>query len=199
MTTFIDAEVFSSVNSIWIGGNAENSIIGSEGNDILLGGEQDDVIDGRAGDDILLGLGGNNSITGGDGNDIITGGGLAITGNGSASVLTVTVDTSGLDTLTGGAGADRFVLGGNPSSEPNGQPPIIHYDQAGDSDYALIRDFNPEEDTIELGGAKIDYRLATSPASLPTGIALYRGDELIAILQGAANLDLNAAYFHGSI
>ncbi|HEY9664750.1 MAG TPA: hypothetical protein V6C65_40440 [Allocoleopsis sp.] len=199
MTTFIDAEVFSSINSILIGGEAASPIVGSDGNDILLGGEQDDVIDGQAGDDILLGLGGNNSITGGDGNDIITGGGLAITGNGSTSVLTVTVDTNGLDTLTGGAGADRFVLGGNPSTEPNGQPPIIHYDQAGNSDYALIRDFTPEEDIIELGGAKTDYHLAASPVGLPTGTALYRGNELIAILQGAANLDLNAAYFHGSL
>lgn len=198
MTTFIDIEEYLSASSILIGGDTASSIIGSEGDDILLGGEQDDVIDGGAGNDILLGLGGNNSITGGDGNDIITGGGLAITGNGSASVLTVTVDTKGLDTLTGGAGADRFVLGGNPSTEPNGQPPIIHYDEAGNNDYALIQDFTPGEDTIELGGSKTDYRLAASPAGLPTGIALYRGGELIAILQGTSSLDLNAAYFQGS-
>jgi len=186
-------------SGILIGGDNGNAISGTDGDDILLGGNSNDVIDGKAGHDILLGLGGNNSITGGAGRDTISGGGINISSNSNGTpVLTVTVDTNGLDTLTGGIGADQFVLGGKSSSESNGQPPIIHYDEAGNNDYALITDFVPSKDTIELGGAKASYRLAASPTGLPSGTALYRGNELIAIIQGPGNLDLSASYFNGS-
>lgn len=175
-----------------------NVIDTGAGDDILLGGAGDDTLSGGTGNDLLLGLGGNNSLSGNAGNDTITGGGIAYINDGSSSVLTVTADTSGTDTITGGEGADRFVLGGNTSAEA-GSDLIIHYDEAGNSDYALIQDFDSSQDTIELGGSKNDYSLGTSSSELPSGTALYRGSELIAIIQGSANLSLSASYFNGSI
>jgi hypothetical protein len=57
-----------------------------------------------------------------------------------------------IDTLTGGTGTDRFILGTTVT--------LLYDDSntttAGTADYALITDFNPTEgDTIELQGASI--------------------------------------------
>lgn len=170
-----------------------SSISGGAGDDILTGSAENDTIDGGEGNDILLGLGGNNTLSGGAGNDILTGGGIAVNNND----LQVTADTNGIDTITGGPGADKFVLGGKPGSQL-GTSPVILYNSAGNKDYALIKDFNAGEDTILLGGSKNSYRLDSSPSGLPTGTAIYQQNELIAILQGSSGLNLSGSYFQGS-
>jgi Ca2+-binding RTX toxin-like protein len=127
------------------GGN--NSIFGGKGDDILTGAGGNDTIYGEEGNDILIGLGGNNFLSGGSGNDTLTGGSIVL----SSNDLVVTADTSGTDTMTGGEGADRFVLGGKSSSQPGSTaPPIVHYDTAGNNDYALITDFDSSQDIIPL-------------------------------------------------
>jgi serralysin len=177
------------------GGN--NSIFGGKGDDILTGAGGNDTIYGEEGNDILIGLGGNNFLSGGSGNDTLTGGSIVLSSNND---LVVTADTSGTDTMTGGEGADRFVLGGKSSSQPGSNAPsIVHYDTAGNNDYALITDFDSSQDIILLGGSKDSYRLGSPPSGLPTGTALYLRDELIAILQGSAGLTLSGNYFQGSI
>lgn len=180
----------------------DNFLFGDQGDDILTAAEGNDTLDGGEGNDLLIGLGGNNFLLGSMGNDTLTGGGIAyINDTGSSTpILVVTADTRGLDTITGGEGADRFVLGGNPDPQlANGAPPIIFYDEAGNSDYALITDFDSSQDVIELGGFKIDYRLDLSPSGLPTGTAIYLQDELVAIVQGSSDLSLGASYFLGSL
>lgn len=196
MTTLSD--LLSGIGDDILIGNG--TIAGGAGDDILLGGSGNETLDGGAGNDTLLGLGGNNLISGGAGDDVVTGGGIAFISNGSSPpTLVVSADTNGIDTLTGGQGSDRFVVGGRANSNSgNADPPVILYDELGNNDYALITDFDALQDVIELGGSKNDYRLDVSPAGLPTGTALYRGNELIAIIQGSGGLSLSATYFQGS-
>jgi Ca2+-binding RTX toxin-like protein len=191
-----DTLLGSSGNDIVTDLGGDNFLFGDAGDDILTGAGGNDTIRGGPGNDIVVGLGGNNSLFGSMGDDTLTGGGIAFVNN----ALLVTADTTGIDTLTGEEGADRFVLGGDPGPEPGSTaPPVIHYDSAGNSDYAVITDFDSSQDVIQLGGSKNDYRLGSSLSGLPTGTAIYLQDELIAIVQGSSDLSLSASYFQGSV
>jgi serralysin len=165
------------------------SLAAGAGNDVIGGSEGDDTLSGEAGNDLVAGLGGSDELRGGKGNDTLTGGGVSFT----EDRLDVTVDTTGIDTLTGGAGDDLFVIGGQ-SSATSGEV-IVHYDEAGKNDYALITDFDNTQDEINLGGSIDDYRLGSSPSDLPEGTAIYQENELIAIIQGSSDLSLSSDYF----
>jgi Ca2+-binding RTX toxin-like protein len=171
----------------------DDRLEGGAGNDQLFGNAGNDQLLGQADDDILIGGQGNDFLDGGSGNDILIG----LTGANTGSNLTfgTTFSTGGdIDTLTGGTGADTFVIGDFSN---------VFYANIGDSDYALITDFNPTEgDTIQLhnlGDNELNYSVRQTPESLPNGSALYVGRELIAIVQGpfaSSNpLDLKASYF----
>ncbi|NJP10109.1 MAG: hypothetical protein HC866_12030 [Leptolyngbyaceae cyanobacterium RU_5_1] len=43
----------------------------------------------------------------------------------------------------------------------------------GSKEYALITDFNPNQDVIQLAGQQGNYILKPTNAELPTGIAIY--------------------------
>jgi len=63
-----------------------------------------------------------------------------------------------------------------------------------DNDYAVITDFHPAHDVIQLGGVKSDYLLSWS-YELNGALLLYRG-EAIAVIQGQSrHLNLNHRYF----
>ncbi|MFN9173915.1 MAG: Calx-beta domain-containing protein, partial [Synechocystis sp.] len=160
-----------------------------------------DILQGFAGNDTLDGNSGNDSINGGDGNDNVIGGVGNDTINGDAEndvIIGVNpyADTPGVnevDNLTGGAGSDIFVLGNNTD---------VFYDDksttnAGTGNYALITDFNLNEDKIQLRGAKSNYLLTVSSGN--TSIYFNKPgsepDELIAIIQGVTGLDINGSYF----
>lgn len=170
--------------------DSNNSLATGAGNDVIAGSEGDDTLSGQAGNDIIAGLGGSDDLRGRKGNDTLTGGGVSFT----EDRLYVTVDTTDIDTLTGGEGNDLFVIGGK-SSATSGEE-IVHYDEAGNNDYALITDFDKTQDEIKLGGSIDDYRLGSSPSDLPEGTALYQENELIAIIQGSSDLSLSADYFN---
>jgi serralysin len=188
-----------SSNDVSIDGGGEDDIIFADdgdtslasgaGDDILGGSEGDNILTGQEGNDIVAGLGGSDDLRGGKGNDTLTGGGVSFT----EDRLLVTVDTTGIDTLTGGEGEDLFVLGGE-SSSASGEI-IIHYNEAGNDDYALITDFDQTQDEIKLGGSIDDYSLGSSPTDLPEGTAMYQENELIAIIQGISDLSLSGDYF----
>lgn len=76
--------------AVLIGGDGADKLRGGDGNDLLIGGK---------GADLLRGGSGNNILIGGEGNDTLIAEGTANSENHSG------------DTLIGGAGADRFVLG----------------------------------------------------------------------------------------
>jgi len=153
------------------------------GNDKISGSSQNDTIEGGAGNDILGGYRGNDIIRGGNGNDTIVGyryADLATAGDGE------------VDTLTGGAGADLYIL----SYQNSGRLYIPYQSNTDNADYALITDFKiAEGDRIQLvqptnsGSSGYAYQLKAAPIGLPTGTAIYAGSNanslgLIAIIQG---------------
>ncbi|MFM2313707.1 MAG: hypothetical protein RLZZ04_2983 [Cyanobacteriota bacterium] len=170
--------------------DSDNSLVTGAGNDVIGGSKGDDTLSGQEGNDIIAGLGGSDDLRGGEGNDTLTGGGISFT----EDRLYITVDTTGIDTLTGGKGNDLFVTGGK-SSAASGEV-VVHYDEAGNNDHALITDFDKTQDEIKLGDSIKSYRLGSSPNDLPEGTALYQENELIAIIQGSSDLSLSGDYFN---
>ncbi|HEY9648684.1 MAG TPA: hypothetical protein V6C88_20050, partial [Chroococcidiopsis sp.] len=77
---------------------------------------------------------------------------------------------------TGGGSADLFVLGDETGAFYTG-------DKA--NGYALITDFRINQgDRIQLQGSLANYTLGNTSGSLPNGVTISQGDDLIAIVQG---------------
>jgi len=149
----------------------------------IIGDQENNILEGTTENDTILGLVGNDTLNGSEGNDILQGSSSTTAGE--------------IDILTGGTGSDTFVLG---------TPARVFYDDGDDTsdgagDYALITDFNPNVDVIQLGWSKDNYILGAVPDGLPDGTAIFldkpgdEPDELIAIVQGVTGLDLNQSYF----
>lgn len=164
------------------------NLAGSQFDDELFGGNLNDTLRGANGDDVIEGGSRNDILGGGDGDDILIGVGEE---NGVNSI----------DSLSGGSGADTFVLGNEDLSfynDDNGS-------QAGVKDYALIRDFDSSQDFLQLEGSSDRYLLRSSPISGISGSAVYLDtnengtfndkDELIAVLQDDTGLNLADDYF----
>jgi predicted outer membrane repeat protein len=163
-----DSIVGKDGDSYLVGLNGNDTIFGNGGNDYLDGGANNDTIFGEVGNDTLVGGNGINYLVGGDGNDILSGG-------------------YGQDLMEGGNGADKYILGDENR---------IFYTDNGWYDRATIKDFQPEQDTIQLKGKVSDYTIkpVTSQGILGTGI-LYN-NEMIAIIGNMTpdRFSLNADY-----
>jgi Ca2+-binding RTX toxin-like protein len=182
----------NNLGSAIILGNENNDYTGTDNDDVIIGGKADDTIRGAAGNDVITGLGGNNTLAGDAGDDILAGGGINVQ---DGKTIIINSDTNGIDYFDGGDGADTFVFGGKAQQ---GSSTAVFYDDKGNNDYGVIADFNSEEDKILLGGTQADYRLSSTSSGLPEGLGVYKGDELIAIVQGDNNLNINAKYFEFS-
>ena len=130
-----------------------------------------------AGTDSLISGTGNNTLRGWEGNDSLTGVNAA-----------TNAGTGEMDTLIGGTGADQFILGNATT--------VFYNDgmlsNAGQSDYAVIADFNKLEDTIVLHGSASSYQLGA--LGTDTGIFYTAGqttNELIGVVQGVSPEQLN--------
>lgn len=196
------------------------NITGTSKNDVIESGDGNDYLSGGAGNDTLIGNRGNDTLIGGDGNDELIGTNNTDYGydkvdpippdsgprfGGSTHIYNLPND---IDVLTGGPGADTFVLGNGSATTwinqvfyanaINSNQPVI---KSGISDYALITDFNPAEgDTIRLHNIGIynpnQYSLGANTAGVPSGTELFYGGDLIAVIQGpfTTPLDLHAPY-----
>ena len=89
-----------------------------------------------------------------------------------------------MDTLTGGAGADTFVLG---------EAGTVFYADELSGDLANITDFVSNEDTIQLAGSSSDYVFDIGLAGFSIILdvdnsgGLNTGDDVIATVSGTFN------------
>ncbi|HYX14405.1 MAG TPA: pre-peptidase C-terminal domain-containing protein [Nostoc sp.] len=175
------------------GNSLSNFIFGNTSNNTLNGGGGNDTLDGSDGNDILNGGDGNDSLQGGPGNEVLNGGAGddILIGIFPGSSLPPGIGET--DRFTGGAGADRFILGDAAN---------IFYDDnnissPGFGDLATITDFDYSQDRIELKGTPQDYRLQVVGSN--TRILLDKPgaeqDENIGIVQGRNNLRLDSDDF----
>jgi hypothetical protein len=88
-----------------------------------------------------------------------------------------------IDTLTGGSGADLFVLGNSSGIFYNDG----YNSQSGTTDYALITDFNSGQDRLQLKSGTY-YFTAASGGYQDLFREMGRTDEMIARLQGITGL-----------
>jgi len=191
------------------------SVTGTTKDDWIETGDGNDVLAGIAGNDNLFGNRGNDYLFGGEGDDTLQGSNNSDYGydippdpDDYFQIPTHVYDLANdIDVLTGGVGADAFVLGAGSETSYINQvfyaKAVNSYQQianSGSSDYALITDFNPTEgDTIRLHDMRPcnGYSLGATPADVPSGTGLFFNQDLIAVIQGpfSAPLDLNASYF----
>jgi Tol biopolymer transport system component len=144
-----------------------DKVVGNIGNDFLHGGAGNDSLLGGAGNDSLVGGIGRDTLLGGDGNDIL---------NGKSYWRAI-------DILTGGSGADTFVLGNQ----------TVYYQGSG---YATITDFDSTQgDKIQLLGNSTQYQISQlqnpdGTLAPDTGIFYVGngGNNLIGVVQGSLDV-----------
>ena len=184
-----DALFGSSGSDRLFGDAGDDSLFGDDENDRSFGAEGLDPLNDSLGEDTLLGGTGNDLLSGGEGDDLLIG-------------VELNSSQPGLheqDTLTGGVGADTFVLGNEAG---------IFYDDGdestfGDADFALINDLNTQEDKIELFGNAEQYSLelvanseSDTDAQLIYNSGLDADGELVAVLSNvSAELNLSDPAF----
>ncbi|VEP16461.1 Type I secretion target GGXGXDXXX repeat protein domain protein [Hyella patelloides LEGE 07179] len=169
------------------GGTGEDTLNGQQGNDTLNGGAGDDILNGGDRADILRGGAGFDYLAGGNGDDELSG------ADGDDTLIGIETDIresnfglGEIDTLTGGAGEDTFVLGDSDT---------VYYSDAdnfsaGESDFAMITDLNTNQDTIQLTGSAELYSLdffgseaGTIDAKLIYDPGIETAGELIGVLK----------------
>ncbi|MEH2066757.1 MAG: hypothetical protein V7K47_00900 [Nostoc sp.] len=174
----------NSLNNFVFGNSANNTLNGRTGNDTLDGNLGNDILNGEDGNDSLQGGPGNDTLNGGSGDDVLIG---VFPGN------SLPPGSGEIDSLIGGVGVDRFVLGNATN---------VFYDDnntanAGFGDLASISDFNSSDDRIELKGSLQNYRLQVVGTN--TQIFLDKPgtepNEIIGIVQGRTNLRLDSDDF----
>jgi Ca2+-binding RTX toxin-like protein len=136
-------------------------------------------LDGGKGNDRLWGGAGGDRLIGGEGDDWLNAAGEN-RGKGA------------IDFLRGGAGRDRFVLG-DARGAYYADSTTTRENQNG---YAVIEDFEPTQDVIQLSSPLSQYGFVQSPFSnqMGTAIVLRSGgrDELIAIILNATRIPASA-------
>lgn len=164
--------------------SGNNTILSNQNDELINGNWNNDILVGDLGSDTLQGFYGNDALFGGQENDLLKGGenNDQIYGDlGSDTLIGVynwifpyQPGLGELDTLTGGEGADFFVLGDSYQS---------YYVGTGNSDFAVIPDFQSELDTIAVTDI---HQVAVELFS--TGVGIYDISsgiyDLIAFLPG---------------
>ena len=163
---------------LW-GGSGNDSLYGDGGNDILDGGEGNDDLWGGDGNDTLYGGNGDDALWGGAGNDILMGGAGSDKLDGGAGNDILNAGSGATNTLTGGAGADRFVLS-------PGETPLI----------VTITDFETGRDKLDL--TAFTWLDNVSQSSLQSGLHFDAGTKTLTIDANRDNVIDATVYFTGT-
>jgi hypothetical protein len=169
--------------------NVENLILtgsealdgtGNKGANQLTGNDGSNLLDGLNGKDKLFGLGGNDYLDGGVGSDCLDG------GAGDDILFGYGFSNKEIDTLIGGIGSDIFVLGEEAGA---------FYNRNGDLDYAVIKDFDPALDMIDLNfwsDSADNLNVSGYNLVINNGNTELRtdNDELIAVIEGVTDFSL---------
>jgi Ca2+-binding RTX toxin-like protein len=164
-----DTIEFTGFTSYTLVNNVERLVLGT-GAVHGTGNSLNNTLTGNSDNNSLFGGAGNDSIFGGAGNDTLTG------ANGSVR--------NEIDTLTGGSGADLFVLGNASGTFYNDD----YSSQTGTTDYALITDFNPAEDRLQLKSGSYYFTAAAGGNQDLYMVTSEFRNEMIARLQGITTL-----------
>lgn len=177
----------NALDNVLTGNNLGNYLHGQMGDDTVFGMAGDDFINGGQGGDRLFGGIGNDTVYGGTGADYLVG-----TFVGASPTEVDVLRGSGasgltpMQTLSDMLTSDTFVLGEN--------LPFLgataYYNQGGDADYAIIKDFMGNIDKIQVVGSLNQYSLQglnhSGGAAIDTGV-YYQGD-LVAVIQDTTNV-----------
>lgn len=165
-----DRIIAGSGNDRVYGGYGHDSVNAGFGNDYVNGGLGNDTLNGLSGNDRLIGGFGNDSLLGGTGSDALAG------GSGNDYINGYGGSFGEYDILSGGSGADVFMLGGRFGSYYRGRG------------YATITDFNRfQGDKISVYGSARNYQVVDTFS----GHAQIRyGNDIIAVVRGGAGLSL---------
>lgn len=186
----MDYTLPNNVEKLWMHRDSSTGHAGT-GNALkneIVGGKGNDTISGLDGDDNLTGYEGNDLVLGGNGKDALLGTGLTTYGKNE------------IDTLTGGANSDLFVLANAQKDFYNDGNLVL----SGTTDYALITDFAIGQDKIQLSQNASRYRIQDVTLGSTTGAGIYiksnnnlSSSELIGVVQNvsASSLNLNSASF----
>jgi serralysin len=166
------------------GNSLANTITGNGLANRLSGMDGNDEIKGEDGHDSLIGGSGADTLFGGRGNDTLIGDQIFVTSSLDGNDILVGYSGAGTeyDTLTGGGGADRFVLGTHTQG--------VFYAANG---YATIEDFSRTQgDKFVVTGDVTKYSFAqssSSPGGVPNQtIIRYNGND-IAIVLGVTDVN----------
>ncbi len=170
-------------------GDSRTKGFGNQLNNRIEGDVTNNLLDGKAGNDTLYGGKGNDDVFGGTGSDIVRGnaGNDMLVGYGGAGTwVTPRWHQAEIDTLSGGTGADTFVLA-------NAKETFYTHSRSA---YAVIEDFQGlEGDVIQLLAADqsayvLDQSKDFGLGSGAADTAIYKGNDLVAILQDTTTFSL---------
>ncbi|MCJ8283540.1 MAG: hypothetical protein MJK14_28090 [Rivularia sp. ALOHA_DT_140] len=154
------------------------NVEGSENSDSIIGDGGKNKLSGNGGDDSLIGKLGNDSLIGGSGNDTLTGTDPSIQDTQKAEK----------DTLTGGVGIDKFVLGDKSGS---------FYNDFGNKDFAKITDFNFGEQ-IQLGSGET-YNVEQNKRGFNIFVVKDSGQDLIGKVTLSLGMTSNSNVINGKM
>ena len=163
-----DVTFENNIPDLVYGSNAHDTIVGKDVNSYLVGLNGHDTLIGNEGNDTLIGGNSQNYLIGGDGNDIFIGG-------------------NGQDLIEGGNGRDLYIIGDENQ---------IYYNDRPWYDHAIIKDFQPALDTIQLHGQASDYTIRADVREGVSGTGIFANNGLVALVGeiSPSNFSLNAEY-----